>query len=231
MADTYEQNLGQKASLTTNDFIRVVGSDNVSYKQPMTDLMITTGIARTWIATGVDLNTLTPNDTSGNGYYRGNNISTMTNRPSAEINDFPWALNAIKVNSYIKQILHVYTAQANIVVYERIQRYSSGSTVWGNWEKMPTRAEVDALNSKSQKIVSNNTSITLSLSASSVYLLVLLNDGGSSQYRNVSVISTGANSGTILPLADSAQITTSLSGLSLAITRTVYASGVLYKLA
>ena len=35
MADTYEKDLGQKSSLTTSDYIRVVGSDNVSYKQPM----------------------------------------------------------------------------------------------------------------------------------------------------------------------------------------------------
>lgn len=33
MVDTYEKNLAQKSSLTVNDFIRVVGTDNVSYKQ------------------------------------------------------------------------------------------------------------------------------------------------------------------------------------------------------
>lgn len=36
MADTYEKDLAQKPSITNADFIRVVGSDNVSYKQPMT---------------------------------------------------------------------------------------------------------------------------------------------------------------------------------------------------
>lgn len=35
MADVYEQNLGAKSSITSSDYIRVVGSDNVSYKQPM----------------------------------------------------------------------------------------------------------------------------------------------------------------------------------------------------
>lgn len=38
MADTYEQNLGQKSSLTVNDYIRVVGSDNASYKQLVSDV-------------------------------------------------------------------------------------------------------------------------------------------------------------------------------------------------
>lgn len=43
MADTYEKDLSQKASLTTSDFIRVVGSDNVSYKQEISSVMETMG--------------------------------------------------------------------------------------------------------------------------------------------------------------------------------------------
>lgn len=38
MADVYEQNLPQKTNLTTNDYVRVVGSDDVSYKQPLSDV-------------------------------------------------------------------------------------------------------------------------------------------------------------------------------------------------
>lgn len=38
MADTYEQNLGQKSSLTTSDYVRIVGTDNVSYKQKISSL-------------------------------------------------------------------------------------------------------------------------------------------------------------------------------------------------
>jgi hypothetical protein len=38
MADVYEKNLDSKTSLTMNDFIRVVGSDNVSYKQLVSDV-------------------------------------------------------------------------------------------------------------------------------------------------------------------------------------------------
>lgn len=44
MADTYEKDLAQKSSLTTSDYIRVVGSDNVSYKQPLSNVMATAGI-------------------------------------------------------------------------------------------------------------------------------------------------------------------------------------------
>lgn len=143
-----ERNLPSKTTLTTSDYIRVVGSDNASYKQGVPSLMNTMGVARTLISDNTDFDSLVPNATLGTGYYRGNNISSMTNRPSPEVNTFPWALDAINVNGYVKQILHVYTAAGNIVVYERIQHYSSGSSPFAAWTKVPTRAEVDALNSK-----------------------------------------------------------------------------------
>lgn len=38
MVDVYEQNLASKSTLTTTDYIRVVGSDNVSYKQLVSDV-------------------------------------------------------------------------------------------------------------------------------------------------------------------------------------------------
>lgn len=47
MADTYEKDLAQKSSLTTSDYIRVVGSDNVSYKQSISSVMSTIGLSVT----------------------------------------------------------------------------------------------------------------------------------------------------------------------------------------
>lgn len=38
MADAYEQNLAQKTDLTISDYVRVVGTDDNSYKQPMADV-------------------------------------------------------------------------------------------------------------------------------------------------------------------------------------------------
>lgn len=38
MADQYEHTLAAKSTLTTSDYIRVVGSDNVSYKQLVSDV-------------------------------------------------------------------------------------------------------------------------------------------------------------------------------------------------
>lgn len=82
MADTYEKDLAQKTSLTTSDYIRVVGSDNVSYKQQVSNVKSALGI-----------NAL--NNSMGNIQYYYKNIgasySTLKDRLEAFIaqSDFP----------------------------------------------------------------------------------------------------------------------------------------------
>lgn len=144
MADTYEQNLGQKSSLTASDFIRVVGSDNVSYKQSINSL----GLGAT-LANGTDLNTLTlPTNERRIKVYHGENIKSMTNVPN--VNAWPFCLVLIPIGTnspYTKQILHIYsTAHYTDNIYVRGQAYSNSQIIWTDWEKQPTRAEVDALN-------------------------------------------------------------------------------------
>lgn len=223
MADTYEQNLAQKSVITASDFIRVVGSDNVSYKQPINAVL--NGIPSTTRSgmaylTDTDFDTIT----YGRAVARGSNSPTGLTAPFFYVDTEAYTLNNDGTVNAGFQVAWSYSSDIEMFV-----RRKSTNESWGAWQKMPTRAEVDALNSKAQRIESNNTSITLSLSANSVYMLVLLNDAGLSQYRNVSIISTGASGGTILPLAESALITTTISGLSLTVTRSVYVSGVLYK--
>lgn len=46
MADVFEQNLPSKANLTTSDYIRVVGVDNASYKQSISDVMSDIGLKK-----------------------------------------------------------------------------------------------------------------------------------------------------------------------------------------
>ena len=81
MTDVYEKDLAQKTSLTTSDFLRVVGSDNVSYKQPVSKVMTTMGIDRlAGVASATftgDVNTLV--DT---GIYQIGNTANVTNIPS-----------------------------------------------------------------------------------------------------------------------------------------------------
>lgn len=38
MPDTYEKDLSSKSSLTANDYVRIVGADNESYKQKISSL-------------------------------------------------------------------------------------------------------------------------------------------------------------------------------------------------
>ena len=148
MADTYEKDLGQKSSLTASDFIRVVGSDNVSYKQNMSSVMETMGLG-TAINNGTDLNTLVlPTNDKKIKVYRGENLSQMTNKPSGVTSAWPFCLMLLPIGgAYTKQILHIYGTDATPdYVYVRTQTYSSGGVAWTDWQQSPTRAEIDALN-------------------------------------------------------------------------------------
>ena len=69
MADVKEMNLASKSSLAGTDFLRVVGNDNVSYKQLISD--VGEYIAKTYVG-------MVKSDTAGfhNGIYRGKNITS-----------------------------------------------------------------------------------------------------------------------------------------------------------
>ena len=81
MADVYEKDLAQKTSLTTSDFLRVVGSDNASYKQPVSNVMTIMGIDR---LAGVASATFTgdANTLVDTGIYQIGNPANVTNLPS-----------------------------------------------------------------------------------------------------------------------------------------------------
>lgn len=144
---SFESGLGSKDSLSNSDYIRVVGSDNEAYKQSVSSLGLGSALAN-----GTDLNTLTlpANDRRIKIYY-GENISAMTNAPSAITSAWPFCLVLIPIGqggTYTKQILHIYspaTADVNNT-YIRAQTYSGGLTIWTNWVKEPTRAEVEPVN-------------------------------------------------------------------------------------
>lgn len=77
MADTYEKDLAQKSSLTTSDYIRVVGSDNVSYKQLVSN--VAGVMADNAPYSGIQTITL-QNATAGSNqsfYYKVGNVVTF----------------------------------------------------------------------------------------------------------------------------------------------------------
>ena len=133
MADTYEKDLGQKSSLTTSDYIRVVGSDNVSYKQSMTSVMQTMGCTRnignisdlSSVPVGVGLGYFLSATGVTEGWYLYNCASPASG--SVELS----LMGTTTKTMYICQLRS------------------------GNWTitKMPTRAEVDALTNQQQRYV------------------------------------------------------------------------------
>ena len=146
MADTYEQNLGQKSSLTASDFIRVVGSDNVSYKQPVEDVLYAGGVRYKEFPTGTAFSDFADSCNIG--------ITLSYIRFPLQSSDSPTSINgrcAVTVcKTYSDEItmsVTFFTNATENVIYER-RRYGT----WGSWVQRPTRAEIDALNSKIQII-------------------------------------------------------------------------------
>ena len=152
MADTYEKDLAQKSSLTTSDFIRIVGSDNVSYKQQLSNVMnamrITPYTDITTLGTA-DLNTWRLS-----GIYIQNvaaNVTTELHYPVARTIGF---LEVIAYTTDTERVLQRYTTIPSCDVYERIRNYDG---TWYSWVKQPTRAEVDALKAKYTDVTATTT--------------------------------------------------------------------------
>lgn len=147
MADTYEKDLAQKSSLTTSDFIRVVGSDNVSYKQAVTAVANTIGAYYSTPILLTDCNDAT--DPSKVYYANG----STANRPS---NAWFFIKCEAKSGSMLFQNAY-YMNSTDVVVYQRSR--NTGGT-WGAWVQVPTRAEVDALKNR---VISRNVSVGASI--------------------------------------------------------------------
>lgn len=147
---SFESNLGAMSSLTTSDYIRVVGSDNNSYKQTLSAIMSTMGVADlnsmfrdiTWTA-NADLNTY---KTSG---FRW--ISTgATNGPTG----LTWF--ALFVMGRGTDAARQFAVANNGTCYVRTYQ----SSTWSAWQKMPTRAEMDALTTPTSESLTAGTNIT-----------------------------------------------------------------------
>lgn len=135
MADTYEKDLAQKSTLTTSDYIRVVGSDNVSYKQLVSAVMTAMGLdalknpAKT--VSNIDTATAT-------GFYGYTSAASGT-KPIA---DSGGDLIVIAHSStYSVQVAIPYSTTNANNIYKRV--IVSGTPT--EWQLQPTRAEVDAL--------------------------------------------------------------------------------------
>ena len=133
-----ERNLPSKTTLTTSDYIRVVGSDNASYKQLVTSVLALNGTFYddSWKA-NADLNNF-----KADGVYWIS--SSPTNAPTG-LTWFPLAV--IAREDTVRQIV---ISSGNAIHTRAFQ-----SNAWGAWVKQPTRAEIDELNSKTTGTTTN----------------------------------------------------------------------------
>lgn len=161
MADVYEKNLAQKSSLTTSDFIRVVGSDNVSYKQLVSGVMTAMGLdaIKTPASEVSNIDTAT-----STGFYKYGSGASGTKPNSSGGVLIVVAFNA----SYSQQVAIPYDTNNSSGVYKRVV-YSGTPTAW---QLQPTRAEVDALKNRTLKGTLNaGSSKTFTLSDGAVVLV------------------------------------------------------------
>lgn len=140
MADTYEKDLGQKTSLTVSDYIRVVGSDNVSYKQLVSNVMGTMGVIRKDLTTSITAYA----DTLVVGCMQLIRIATNDVATVDVPSGYQYSGGIIYRETSTESVIVLYRANADGVA---IRRKYNGA--WASWVIQPTRAEVDALNSNS----------------------------------------------------------------------------------
>lgn len=144
MADKYEKDLAQKSSLTTSDFIRVVGSDNVSYKQPINSVGDITK-TRVFLASSGNITDSNIDNYTDSGIYQGY-------FPLTSIGSGGWGTLTVSHanNAVIEQ---------TIVTRSYIAQRHCESGTWSAWVKFPTRAEIDSLNSKTALTITVDSSI------------------------------------------------------------------------
>lgn len=139
MADVWEKDLAQKSSLTTSDFIRVVGSDNVSYKQLLSNVMTTAGLGELISSSGGWFNA-TAQTAFENAYssWADGSVHVGVLRAGSVASFIAYRTSA---NYGAVQFL-AYGANATDPVDIRLKEIYNGT--WGSLTKAPTMAEIDA---------------------------------------------------------------------------------------
>lgn len=180
MADVYEQNLSQKSSLTVNDFIRVVGSDNVSYKQVLPNVakIIIENYTGSVLAGG----NRSIKDAIGRAVTYTGDIDTPPHGTwtlHAPVNSTGTKPQELGGNAFVILSFAGYTGSTLVYgcqlavgfgstkVATRYAGYNTSGATWSAWEVLPTRAEVDALNRNSVLTLTPNTEALANIGAMS----------------------------------------------------------------
>lgn len=168
MADVYEQNLAQKSTLTTSDYIRVVGSDNVSYKQQISDVTASLNIDPL-VGTVGNSYSGDANALVNSGQYQVGVPANVQNIPSGVGYGF---ITVSRARGYVKQ---VYYDIGKRIEYVRTSTNTGGN--WNSWEHEPN--DVPIRKSGSIAVGASFTvELNNSFSQNEGFALVQLNIGG-----------------------------------------------------
>lgn len=208
MADVWEKDLAQKTSLATSDFIRVVGSDNVSYKQSVASVANATGsVYLGAFSASSDEDAVKSALTALKNAY-GYEASSTTNLPKtvAFMRSGAWGFVGV---AWIRSTTVEMTAV----------RYTDGATYFGKDVSgtqtvtlMPTRAEVDAL---TNRFVQLGWGTTISFTCATNHRFMML-AGNTTIYMGVNFSDTVTFNK--VAGSDSLTFTTSRSGTTITIT-------------
>lgn len=140
MADTYEKDLAQKSSLTVSDFIRVVGSDNVSYKQSLLDVGAKGQIGQMGLLSDLNIDDFATNKTYGTWWLNCGDSTITGTKPASSGQGL---LICKQQSTSIYRQVYVGISASEF----KVRYYNNGS--WTSWSNTVIRAEVDALSSMS----------------------------------------------------------------------------------
>ena len=152
MADTYEKDLAQKSSLTTSDYIRVVGSDNVSYKQGVPSVLAGMGLSLYYTDTNSTSDGSTDSDRYKMSFQRV--LTTFSNSSPTVNRTYPIMIvtSGTSAGTFAGVVNVTSTAMRFLVSYGNSNysgQFVRSSNTINAFERMPYRAEVDALTNKS----------------------------------------------------------------------------------
>lgn len=202
----YEQNLAQKSSLTTSDFIRVVGSDNVSYKQGMSTVASVINSAQ---PIGSHSGSIKQWALQLNGQaITATSPTTTTDLPDISNKyGLAWTKSIVSGNN---KWVHLYWSPTNVNDIYICSNIGNADN-WTAWQKMPTRTEVDALTSRIQGFSNGSSGGTATLPITARGIIAVM-----SVERSASIDRSNEGFGLIKNYNNNAYLTrvTGLSGFS-----------------
>ena len=157
MADTYEKDLSAKTTMTASDYIRVVGSDNVSYKQSVNNINSTIPLT---LVVGLTTQALIDqayitahNETPDQTLYR-----RMMNHGAQHD---PMGGGRYYLEGYRESSTYGWQKTTSYGNPTKMYTRSLNNGTWTSWQQYPTRAEVDTLKTATSVTVTASTNVVI----------------------------------------------------------------------